>query len=102
MGFRLPGPPEPHYTDIYELTDRTEHLKRMVGGILPWSQLDGPNVIGSTSGGGGTGAGAPGDPSAEAAPAPSEAGTADRSRPSSPSPEPAGSPTATPDPRVQT
>ncbi len=45
LGYRLAKRPEPHYNDIYELSDRTDHLKQLVGGILTWAQIDGPDIL---------------------------------------------------------
>ncbi len=43
LGFRIQRPSQP-YSFYYELTDRTEQLKRMIGGILDFSTLEGPDV----------------------------------------------------------
>jgi hypothetical protein len=44
LAMRVPRPSIP-YQQYYELTDRTEQLKHMVGGILPFSILDGPDRV---------------------------------------------------------
>lgn len=43
IGFRIKRPSEP-YTFYYELTERTEQLKRLTGGLLDLSTVDGPDV----------------------------------------------------------
>jgi hypothetical protein len=47
LGYRLANRPEPHYSDMYELTERTDHLKQLMGGLLTWPQIDGPDVLGA-------------------------------------------------------
>lgn len=42
LGFRIKRPSQP-YSFYYQLTDRTERLKRMIGGILDFSTLEGPD-----------------------------------------------------------
>ncbi|MBY0449068.1 MAG: hypothetical protein K2X01_00395 [Cyanobacteria bacterium] len=41
VGYRDSKPSVP-YGEIYELTERTEHLKQLVGGTVPFDQLDNP------------------------------------------------------------
>ncbi len=42
LGFRIKRPSQP-YRFYYELTDRTEQLKRMLGGLLDLGTIDGPD-----------------------------------------------------------
>lgn len=42
LGFRIQRPGQP-YSFYYELTDRTEQLKRLTGGILDLGTVDGPD-----------------------------------------------------------
>jgi hypothetical protein len=44
IGMRVHRPTMP-YRQIYELTNRTEHLKALVGGVLNLSELDGPDFL---------------------------------------------------------
>lgn len=45
IGYRIHRPMTPYQQYVYALTDRTEHLKHMIGGMLNFADLDGSDHI---------------------------------------------------------
>lgn len=45
IGYRINRPMTPYQEYVYALSERTEHLKQMVGGMLNFSDLDGPDHL---------------------------------------------------------
>ncbi len=43
IGYRMRKPSSP-YTEYYELTERTEAIKRLIGGMLNLNDIDGPDL----------------------------------------------------------